>query len=88
MAQGDGKTPGTGSNNPFGNGMGSVSGTRAAPFDMNAQQNPQRPRGADPSMQQIIGDGILRADPNGGGIRTAQIGTIAATNRPPFSLKG
>jgi hypothetical protein len=87
---GDGKTPGNGSSNPFGNGQGGAGGTRAAPFDMNAQSNPQRPMSATsfPKGQVPAGGEILKADPNAGSIRQSTIGTTATTNRPPFRVRG
>lgn len=90
MAQGDGKTPGNGSNNPFGNGQGSAAGTRAAPFDMQAQVNPQRPMSTTsyPMNQIPAGGQILKADPTAGSTRAAQIGTTAGANRPPFRIVG
>lgn len=86
----DGKTPGNGNSNPFGNGQGSVSGGRAAPFDMQAQQNPQRPVSAAsfPTQQVPAGGPILKADPVAGPQRQATIGTTATTNRPPFRVRG
>lgn len=87
---GDGKTPGNGNTNPFGNGQGSVSGGRAAPFDMQGQSNPQRTMSTTSfPMQQIPAGGpILKADPVAGSQRQAQIGTTAGTNRPPFRVRG
>ncbi|TXH48730.1 MAG: hypothetical protein E6Q97_24190 [Desulfurellales bacterium] len=90
MAQGDGKTPGNGSSNPFGNGQGQASGSRAAPFDPTAQSNPQRPMSESsfPTQQVPAGGKTLFADPNGGSIRQAQIGTTAGNNRSPFRVRG
>jgi hypothetical protein len=90
MAQGDGKTPGTGSSSPFGDGQGGISGGRAAPFDQFAQSNPQRPVSPTsfPKGQVPAGGEILKADPVAGSIRAAQIGTTATNNRPPFRTRG
>jgi len=89
MAQ-DGKTPGNGTSNPFGNGQGSVSGPRAAPFDMQAQQNPQRPMSemSFPTNQVPPGGKNNFADLVAGSQRAAQIGTTATTNTPPFRVRG
>ena len=88
MATGDGKTLGNGSSSPFGDGQGGMSSAgRAAPFDMTVQSNPQKP--ASYNLNQVPAGGrILFADPNGGTIRSAQIGTTAGSNRAPFKVRG
>jgi len=87
---GDGKTPGTGSSSPFGDGQGGISGGRAAPFDQFAQSNPQKPTsfGSFPKGQIPASGEILKADPVAGSIRAAQIGTTAMNNRPSFRTRG
>lgn len=88
MATGDGKTPGNGSTSPFGDGQGGMSSAgRAAPFNPALQSNPQKPAQYDVN-QVPAGGRILFADPNGGSIRSAQIGTTAGSNRVPFKVRG